>query len=155
MVQFLSGLRRGFLQKINFLLKVLRQFLSQIWIKPWLEKMITGYFVRWELWNVTLTRPRPLERTGLDCSFPSKENTISQKDWLHGGLHLRSRRHIGNWLREICHSLKSKPTNWELCLPHGHTSIAYQLKKSSRLQFGPVRPSLPDSTWETCIGSSL
>ena len=82
-----------------------------------------------------------------------KGDQILQKDGLHGRLHLRSKRHIGNWLWEICHSLK--PTNWELCLSHEHTSVAYQLKKSSRLQFGPVRPPLPDSTWETCIGSSI
>ena len=84
----------GFFAKINFLLKVLWQFFSQIWLKPWLEKMITSYLVRLELWNVTRTRPRLLERTGLDCSFLSREITILQKDWLHGGLHLWSRRHM-------------------------------------------------------------
>ena len=106
--------------------------------------MITGYFVQWELWNVTWTRPRLLERTGLDCSFLTREIRILQKDPLHSRLIAFTIKTAYRKLTtEICHSLKSKPTNWKLCLSHGHASIAYQLKKLSRLQFGPIRPPLP------------
>ena len=49
-----------------------------------------------------------------------------------------------SFLKIKAHELRALSTSW-----------AYQLKKSSRLQFGPIRPPLPDSTWETCIGSSI
>ena len=61
-------------------------------------------------------------RTRLFIPIKGDHNITKRSVLLHDGLHLRSRRHIGNWLREICHSLKLKPANWELCLP---TSWAY------------------------------
>ena len=102
-----------FLAKINFLLKVLQQFLSQIWLKPWLEKIITGYFVQWELWNVTWTRPRSLERTGLDCSFLSREITILQNGsiarWI--AFTIKTTKDM-SFLKVKAHQLRALCTSW-------------------------------------------
>ena len=100
--------RRGFLAKYQPSKSPLTIFI------PNLAKTLNRENDNWLLCPVRALKcyldKTTLERTGLDCSFLSREITILQKDRLHGGLHLRSRCHIRN-LREICHSLKSKPTN--------------------------------------------